>query len=389
MVWKAGPKMLAEAPGERLKTLRDILGLTQAQLAEVSGVTQPWISDVETGSRDATDDKLTQIAAATGTPFTFFRVQPTSVPLDSLRFRKNSRARKTMTRRVHAVYGESFRVAETLFDAERYPTPSLPFAAGDDDLDDKQIEQLAAETRESLRLAPTAPIPHLTRALERAGIAVAPLVLPDVEGEENIPVGHFGVSHWAGIGAAALVGYFPGQQGDRDRFTLAHEVGHLVLHTFRPRTQQAVAEDEANRFATALLVPVERATVMMSEALTLSDYARLKATWGVSIQALIMRAHTVGAIGDTRKNSLYVQLSAKGWRKQEPVTVGHEAPKLLWTLLSRRYGPRPYLPGSEDLAIHPTLLRSIAPTETPAAAARPAPAAIAEPALKVYNFRRR
>jgi Zn-dependent peptidase ImmA (M78 family) len=241
---------------------------------------------------------------------------------------------------------------------------------------------LAAETRESLRLAPTAPIPHLTRALERAGIAVAPLVLPDVEGEENVPVRHFGVSHWAGIGAAALVGYFPGQQGDRDRFTLAHEVGHLALHTFRPRTQQAVAEDEANRFATALLVPVERATAMMSEALTLSDYARLKATWGVSIQALIMRAHTVGAIGDTRKNSLHVQLSAKGWRKQEPVAVGHEAPKLLWTLLSRRYGSRPYLPGSEDLAIHPTLLRSIAPTETPAAAARPSPAATAEPALR-------
>lgn len=227
---------------------------------------------------------------------------------------------------------------------------------------DADIEQLASETREALQLAPDKPIPHLTRALERAGIAVAPMVLPDIEGDEQAAVGHFGVSYWGGLGATALIGYFPGRQGDRDRFTLGHELGHLVLHTFRPRTSHSQAEEEANLFATALLVPLERAQASMSDKLSLTDYARLKATWGVSIQALIMRGHTVGAIGDTRKNSLFVQLSAKGWRKREPVAVGHESPKLLWTLLSRRYGSRPYVQGADELAIHPTVLRSIAPT---------------------------
>ena len=380
--------MLAAAPGERLKTLRDILGLTQSQLAQVSGVSQPWISEVETGTRDAAEDRLGQIASATGTPSTFFDVRPASVPLDSLRFRKSSAARRTITRRIHAVYSESFRITEDLFETERYPTPILPFANTDDPLDDDDIERLARETREALRLAPDTPIPHLTRALERAGIAVAPMVLPDVDGEESTPIGHFGVSYWAGIGANALVGFFPGQQGDRDRFTLAHEVGHLVLHTFRPRTTHVTAESEANRFATALLVPLPRARLVISDALTLTDYARLKATWGVSIQALIMRGHTLGVIGDTRKNSLYVQLSAKGWRRQEPVTVGQEAPKLLWTLLSRRFGPRPYLQAADQLAIHPTLLRSIAPTP-PNKARSPGPAADSVAAPKVYAFRRR
>jgi Zn-dependent peptidase ImmA (M78 family)/transcriptional regulator with XRE-family HTH domain len=361
--------MLAIAPGERLKTLRDILGLTQTQLAEVSGVSQPWISEVETSSRDATEDKLAQIATATGTPASFFRVRPASVPLDSLRFRKSSAARKTTTRRVHAIYGESYRVTEDLVEAEPYPTPSLPFASGEAGLTNAEIEQFAAETREALQLAPDKPIPHLTRALERVGIAVAPMILPDAEGEEQVPVGHFGLSYWGGLGATALIGYFPGQQGDRDRFTLGHELGHLVLHTFRPRTAHNQAEEEANLFATALLMPLERAEASMSDALSLTDYARLKATWGVSIQALIMRGHTAGAIGDTRKNSLFVQLSAKGWRKREPVSVGHESPKLLWTLLTRRYGSRPYLQGAEELAIHPTLLRSIAPTPQPTRAA--------------------
>ncbi|MEV7621871.1 XRE family transcriptional regulator [Actinoplanes sp. NPDC089786] len=381
--------MLAAAPGERLKTLRDILGLTQIQLAEVSGVSQPWISDVETSTRDAAADKLAQIAEATGTPLTFFSVRPSSVPLDSLRFRKNSAARKSTTRRVHAIYGESYRVTEDLIELENYPTPSLPFATGDDPLKDEAVEQFASEAREALRLAPDKPIPHLTRALERAGIAVAPMVLPDADGEEHTAVGHFGVSYWAGKGATALIGYFPGYQGDRDRFTLAHELGHVVLHTFRPRLPLPQAEAEANRFATALLIPLSRAEAELSDSLSLTDYARLKSTWGVSMQAIIMRGSALGAVGETRKKSLFVQLSAKGWRKIEPVTVGHEEPKLVWTLLSRRFGDRPYMRGAEKLAIHPTVLRSIAPTPLTKDSANQIFPSGQPPSGKIVEFRKR
>jgi Zn-dependent peptidase ImmA (M78 family)/DNA-binding XRE family transcriptional regulator len=374
--------MLGASPGDRLRTLRDILGLTQIQLAEVAGVSQSWISQVETFTREASEDILTEIAAATGTPLSFFHVRPATVPLDSLRFRKSSTASKTVTRRVHAIYGESYRVTENLVDLEHYPVPDLPFVTGDQPLTDEQIEGLAADTRRALRLAPDQPIPHLTRAMERAGIAVAPMMLPDVENEETTAVGHFGVSFWGGVNATALVGYFPGASGDRDRFTLGHEAGHLVLHTFRPRVPHAVAESEANRFSTALLLPLARAQVELSDKLKLTDYARLKAAWGVSIQAMIMRGNTIGAIGDTRKNSLFVQLSAKGWRKHEPVAVGAEEPKLLWTLLSRRFGQKPYVQAAEGLAIHPTLLRSIAP----------APATVmpqqAQSAGRVVEFRR-
>jgi hypothetical protein len=69
---------------------------------------------------------------------------------------------------------------------------------------------------------------------ERAGVTVAPIVFTDDTDGPPPSGGHFGVSYWGGVGAPALVGYFPGGQGDRMRFTLGHEVGHLVLHTFRP-----------------------------------------------------------------------------------------------------------------------------------------------------------
>lgn len=360
--------VLGASPGERLRTLRELLGLTGGALSDLCGVSQSWISQVETKAREASEEGLRAVADGTGTPMSFFYARPSTIPRDSLHFRKQASASRTVTKRVQAFYGESYRVGEDLLHHADYPTPPLPYAVADV-LTDEDVEGLANRTRETLRLAHDQPIPNLTRAMERIGIAVAPIVLTDPAGEEQSPSQHhFGMSYWGGIGEVALVAYFPGAQADRDRFTLAHELGHLVLHTFRP--QAANPEGEANRFASALLVPGDRALAEISDRLPLTGYARLKATWGVSIQALIMRGHAVGNISDSRKRSLFVQLTQKGWRKNEPVTVGRESPILLWTLLSRRFGTRPYLAAVDPLAIHPTVLRSIAPTPSAKGQAR-------------------
>ena len=354
---------LEASPGERLRTLRDLLGLTGVELARIAGVSQSWISQTETGAREPVAEYLQRVADATDTPVGFFYVKPASVPLDSLRFRKMASASRTVTRRVSAFYDESFRVTEEVTARTGYPAPPLPYATKPE-LDDEDIEELAAQTRVTLRLAADKPIPHLTRALERSGVVVAPVVLPDPTGNAASTTNkHFGISYWAGIGETALIEYFPGPQGDRDRFTLAHELGHLVLHTFRPHA--ADPEREANRFAGAFLVPRERAREELTDRLDLTGFARRKATWGVSIQALILRGAAVGNINETRKRSLYIQVAQRGWRKQEPVEVGQEQPLLLWTLLRRLYGDRPYVPASDNLSIQPAILRSIAPQPTP------------------------
>ncbi|MFF2189149.1 ImmA/IrrE family metallo-endopeptidase [Streptomyces sp. NPDC058155] len=375
--------VLAASPGERLRTLRDLMGLTQAQVSAMSGVAASWISDAENEHIDPQEDKLLLIAKATETPIGFFYVQPKSVPLDSLRFRKLASAKRTVTKRVHALYSESYRVSDDLITRDRYPTPPLPFTDADT-LEDSDIENLADQTRVALRLAPDKPIPHLTRALERGGVAVAPMVLSDHSGSDEPTVNaHFGVSYWSGLGDTALIGYFPAS-GDRDRFTLAHELGHLVLHTFRPRAKNA--EAEANRFASALLMPYDRAREELNGETTLTDYARKKAIWGVSIQALIMRGAAVGRIDDTRKRSLYVQLSQRNWRKREPVEVGQEEPLLLWTLLQRQFGEKPYISGSEHLSIPPAVLRSIAPTPRPRNTSKEPPKASVESENSTNNI---
>ncbi len=375
------PTALEASPGERLRTLRDLLGLTGADLHRLTKISQSWISQVETGAREPAEDRLRVIAEATDTPMSFFYARPSSVPLDSLRFRKMATASRTVTRRISAFYGEGFRVTEEITGRAHYPAPPLPFAS-ESELGDDDIEELAAQTRVAMRLAADKPIPHLTRALERAGIAVAPIVLPDPTGDSVSPTNkHFGVSYWAGIGETALIAYFPGPQGDRDRFTLAHELGHLVLHTFRPHA--ADPEGEANRFAGAFLVPYERAREEMTDRLTLELRPPQAGLGGVH-PSLILRGAAVGNIGESRKRSLYVQLTQRGWRKEEPVSVGQEDPLLLFTLLQRQFGDKPYLPASDELAIQPTVLRSIAPQPV---SRRPASeASMPRPDGKVLSF---
>jgi Zn-dependent peptidase ImmA (M78 family) len=96
--------------------------------------------------------------------------------------------------------------------------------------------------------------------------------------------------------------------------------------------------------------------------MTLTELAKLKAHWGISIQALIMRASHLGIMDEARKGSLFVQLSARGWRKAEPVEVHFEEPILLWTLLTRRYGQPPDLGAAEeDLGVQAMILRSLIP----------------------------
>lgn len=351
----AAPSDLA---GERIRAARILFGITQTQLAESAGVTQALISAVENGAKAASESLIRSAASATGAPLSFFSVVPNEIPLGSLRFRKTASAGRTHTKRAEILLQESYRVANILCRKGDYPFTDLPRAFETPSVEG--IEQLAADTRESLQINREGPIPHLIRACERAGIPVAPMVLPgETSTETPTDIGHYGISYWAGPGENAFIGYFPGSRADRDRFTIAHEIGHLVLHAHRPRASNA--EDEANKFASALLFPGDRAKETFHDSLNLSDYARLKAVWGVSIQAMIMRAEHLGLVSSDRKKALFKQISARGWRKNEPVTVHAEQPALLWRLLKFSFGDRFLSAASDELAIPRVVLRSLIP----------------------------
>ena len=78
-------------------------------------------------------------------------------------------------------------------------------------------------------------------------------------------------------------------------------------------------ETQANMLASAFLLPAEsfRNDVMLYPN-KLSYYVHLKKKWNVSIQAMIMRAHSLNCINTYQYQYLWRQLSRNGWRTLEP-----------------------------------------------------------------------
>lgn len=346
--------MQQEQRGKRLVTLRRLMGLSQTELAISSGISQPQISLMERGDRSVTDSAAAQIAAATQMPISFFDQMPPQVS-GALSFRKLAGASAISRDSSIARFEELERVAAELCNRIGYPLPPLPQA--EDDIDGDDIESFAAQTRIALKLEPQDPVLNLTRALERRGVVVAAVAAV----EEGILEGHDGASRASDRIQRPVIAYVSGKPGDRQRFTEAHELGHIVLHGRRPDVGEKIREREAHRFAGALLIPREAMREAVSEGLSLNGYLALKATWGVSIQAIVARAHALGLISDSRRKSLMVQISYKGWRKDEPVDVKPERPLLLRQLLVKEFGESPYLKASWELGAAPSFLRQWAP----------------------------
>jgi hypothetical protein len=127
----------------------------------------------------------------------------------------------------------------------------------------EEIEDIAGGARETLRLGKLDPVTNMTRAIERSGVVVV-TVAAEVED-------HSGFSAWPdfGLDGRPIIAICRGYSGDYDRFTLAHELGHLILHTLCMKIEPPHAEREANRFAGALLLPGDAAREAMPPPITL------------------------------------------------------------------------------------------------------------------------
>jgi Zn-dependent peptidase ImmA (M78 family) len=115
--------------------------------------------------------------------------------------------------------------------------------------------------------------------------------------------------------------------GDRWRFTLAHELAHLVMHDVPSETM----EDEADTFAAEFLMPeIEmRGQFSRYSRLRLQDFANFKQYWKTSMGALVERAHGLGYLDDNQRRYLWMTMAKLGYKSKEPNPVEKEEPKML------------------------------------------------------------
>lgn len=311
--------------GDRIKQLRELHKLTQSGMVDfVPELTQPQLSRIEKGRAEADAEVGALIAANTGVTPAFLE-RP---PIDDLKahtpqFRARSRvteaSRNSALQWARLIYEQHLRMSEGIHETQ----------VNLETLHGVPPREAAQEVRSWLGFDRLSPLPYLVLAVEKLGVTV--LGLPVVE--RNLD------AFCAWRGNYPVIGLMDGVPGDRLRFTLAHELGHLVLHD---NTQSGPEiEAEADAFAAELLTPLGSIRRDLGTRPTLSSLIMLKTSWGVSVKALIRRARELGVLDQERAISLYKQISARGWNRSEPGHVPLEKPRTFRKLSEARFGEGP------------------------------------------------
>jgi Zn-dependent peptidase ImmA (M78 family) len=275
----------------RLRAYRDIESISQDELSKILGISAQMVSAVESGKR-----QFSGSLDCIGYSNSRFTLPDMSAPLHRHRASTTATAKKR-SQELLRLAGEVF--IELRSRTERTPDNVLSRQPTPDTSSD--LEELATDIRYMLGIDDSGPIQNLTSAAERAGICLIPIV--------GMP-GIFGLSSW--VNGTPVVGISPTVSGDMFRFTLVHEIAHLIYHAKIGEH----TESQANRLAGAVLFPLADFDAAMTERPQLRDFVALKSSWGMSVSAIVYRAHELEYIDDRRYRALQIQMAK--WRRNEP-----------------------------------------------------------------------
>jgi Zn-dependent peptidase ImmA (M78 family) len=260
------------------------------------------------------EEVVQKLSEAVRFPAGFFYEKFKVLGLPHFHFRKRAKLGSKALARIGALINIRFQhISKLLRSYERPIEKPIPRF----DLDETGLTpEKVAERARGYWMIPRGPIANLAGLIEEAGGIIV--------------LCRFGTNLLDGIsfrseGMPPLFFMNRDVGGDRFRFSLAHELGHMILHSV-PKDDEKM-EDEAHRFAASFLMPAAEIRPYLANP-KLSALGRVKAYWKVSIKSLIKRAHDLKLITDNQYRWLNVQYS-KAFSTGEPVEVDLEKPSLL------------------------------------------------------------
>lgn len=314
---------------DMLSLARDSRGYTQADLIARLGDDHPMsqgkLSKIENGLIAPSDDDVNALARATGYRREFFfhahvrRAEPATY------HRKRQKLTKAEWSKIYS-RAEIYRISASLLlkSLELAPTRAAPPVI-DPDEHNGRIEDIAISVRQFWTM-PRGPIDDVTALLESAGV----LVVPFDFGTELCD----GFCQHASEGMPPVIFINTKQPKDRMRFSLVHELGHLVMH----RLPNPEMEDQANRFASELLMPT--ADIMKDfHNLSLEKFMALKRYWKTAMSALMRKAKDTGRLSESAYRYYMVNMSKRGWRTKEPIEIeARETPRVIYQFVRAHMG---------------------------------------------------
>lgn len=319
--------------GKRLKEALQFRGMKMTELADKSGIKKQSLSNYANGVNLPPYENVIKIAEILGFPTDYFMVEDLcTTATDNIYFRSQAAATKT-AQRAQAIKMEYVaKMYDAILDYVELPQLDLPTVEFEqnDDLNYTnspemfaKIGKVAKQVRKQWNLG-FGPIDNFQYVLESHGIIVTSSrnVASEIDAfSQRVRLGKGRKQRYVFIIALAL-----GEKPiERLRFDMAHELGHILLHPWEDSNEDLdkgsfkARENQANMFASALLLP-ERAFTrdIVAYATEIDYYRHLKKKWRVSMQAMMYRARQLEIITGNQFSYMMRQVSKNGWRRHEP-----------------------------------------------------------------------
>jgi Zn-dependent peptidase ImmA (M78 family)/transcriptional regulator with XRE-family HTH domain len=305
--------------GSRLKLARAAAGLSLRELEEQLGglVSAQAIGKYERDEMMPSSSVLIALANALDVTEEYL-LNPANVELLAVEFRKQ---------KLTSLKDDATVRARILSEVERYIEIEriVHLDGGEPALPNKRVvrsleeaEGAAYELRDSWQLGDDA-IPHLCELLEEKGIKICAISLP------SKVFGVQAVINTADRKKLPVIVVNADNPGERQRFTVAHELAHLFLTV----KSDLDVESACHRFAGAFLLPADvlkREVGKVRRSVTPLELFELKRLFGISAQAVAYRCKDLGIISPSACTGIFKMFNARGWRKEEPVYIPKESP---------------------------------------------------------------
>lgn len=307
---------------------RQSRGLTQNELSNLTGIPQSSISRIELGNLKITDEYLEVLSKFLDYPKDFFYRDIQVYPSGS-HYRKRIIIPQKVIDKVEAIMNLYVADIQELLKAVELNN-SLPVLNTNNPI---KPEDAAIYLRQFWKI-PKGAINNLTKVVEDNGIIVVHCDFNTDKIDGRTMVTEKG---------QPIIFINKNLPGDRMRLTLAHELGHILLHINNvPSFNSKMDEGEAFRFAAEFLMPTREIKPFLTGKLTIELLADLKRGWKVSMQAIVYWATTMNAITSNHSRYLWTLFATRGIKKQEPIEIPKEVPTLLSEILELYFSKLQY-----------------------------------------------
>lgn len=299
---------------QSLELAREARQYTQKEVASKISFSQSKLSKAEKGQQSLTEEDIEELAQIYDYPKSFFYQKSDSAPIGHLYFRR----RISLPAKIINSFVANTRIYKKAIDELMNSVDMPEYDLGSYSTEIHTPQEIAQKVRFILRIN-KGPVYNLVTLLEKHGILIAKI--------------DFGTDKIDGLSSITDSGYkiiflnlkMP---NDRIRFSLAHELGHMLMHLDYPPKYSDETEREADDFASEFLMPKSEILPTLSN-LTFQKLGDLKRYWLVSMRAVVRRAKNLGVIDEKQYRNLQIDFSRNGYTKKEPIILPAENPSIV------------------------------------------------------------